>query len=298
MKHLQSVVLAVAVALIGFAPPALGSGPPIIVDDGTDCPNPDATTITGGVALASPGSTIIVCPGTYHESVTISKNDLTIRAQGAPGSVVLDGLAETLFAGFYIHHASGSSIEGFMIERFHEAGILLDNGDGNTIRENVTTGAHHDGIEVRVGSSGNLIEHNTSIDNLAFNACGIQIRDGGSSGNLVRHNVSINNNWGIRVGLAASDNVVFHNLSMDNRAFGILDFAGGNGTSIENNRVLDNPTGIAVQQSTGVTVDANHAFGNAQDLVWDGLGTNTFVNNHCDTSTPSALCAHTEGNGH
>jgi parallel beta-helix repeat protein len=208
MKFIPGIILALALALIGFAPPAFGGGSVIVVDDGSDCPNPDATTISGGVALASPGSTIVVCAGTYQESVTIAKNDVTLRAMGAPGDVVLDGQAETLLAGFYIHNASGVSIEGFRIERFHEAGILLDNGDGSTLRENVTTGAHHDGIELRLGSSGNLIEHNLSIDNLAFNACGIQIRDAGSSGNLVRHNVSINNNWGIRTGLAATENVV------------------------------------------------------------------------------------------
>ncbi|HYY64442.1 MAG TPA: right-handed parallel beta-helix repeat-containing protein, partial [Gaiellaceae bacterium] len=136
-------------------------------------------------------------------------------------------------------------IKGFSIQNFHEAGILLDNGDGNRIRKNVTTGAHHDGIELRLGSSGNRIEHNRSVDNLASNACGIQIRDAGSTSNVIRHNVSINNNWGIRVGLAATGNAVFHNRSINNRAFGILNFAGANGTSIKANRVFGNPTGIS-----------------------------------------------------
>src|SRR5205814_8567007 len=133
---------------------------------------------------------------TYQESVTSTKKDLRIRAKGTPGAVVLDGMAETLLAGFYIQSASGNLITGFRIQNFHEAGILLDNGDGNRIRKNITTGAHHDGIELRVGSSGNRIEHNRSGDNLAANACGIQIRDAGSSGNIVRRNISINNNWG------------------------------------------------------------------------------------------------------
>src|SRR5213078_1095427 len=196
---------------------------------------------------------ILVCVGTYQESVTITKNDLRIRAKGAPGTVVLDGMAETLLAGFYIQNASGNLISGFRIQNFHEAGILLDNGDGNRIRKNVTTGAHHDGIELRLGSSGNRIEHNRSIDNLAANACGIQIRDAGST-----------------------SNVVLHNRSIKNRAFGILNFGGANGTSIRGNRAFGNPTGISVQGSSGVTVARNHAFGNALDLQWDGAGSNTF----------------------
>jgi parallel beta-helix repeat protein len=197
----------------------------------------------------------------------------------APGARIL------VCAGTY-HEA----VTGFTIQNFHEAGILLDNGDGNRIRKNVTTGAHHDGIELRLGSSGNRIEHNRSVDNLAANACGIQIRDAGSTGNVVRHNVSINNNWGIRVGLAATGNVVFHNRSVNNRAFGILNFSGANGTSIKANRAFGNPTGISVQGSTGVTVARNHAFGNTLDLQWDGAGSNTFKNNHCNTSAPPGLC--------
>jgi parallel beta-helix repeat protein len=285
--------LVVAPAAVGKkpAPPAKGGKHVLVVDnDKAQCKKADFTTIQAAVDAASPGTTILVCAGTYQESVTITKNDLRIRAKGAPGSVVLDGMAETLLAGFYIQNASGNLISGFRIQNFHEAGILLDNGDGNRIRKNVATGAHHDGIELRLGSSGNRIEHNLVIDNLASNACGIQIRDAGSTGNVVRHNKTINNNWGIRVGLGATNNVVFHNRAVSNRAFGILNFSGANGTSIKGNRAFRNPTGISVQGSTGVTVARNHAFNNTLDLQWDGTGTNTFKNNHCSTSAPPGLC--------
>jgi parallel beta-helix repeat protein len=295
----SALLLALTIGMI-VAPAAAGkkpSPPPkggkhvlFVDDDKAQCKKADFTTIQDAVNAASPGARILVCAGTYRESVTITKNDLRIRAKGAPGAVVLDGMAQALFAGFYIQNASGTLINGFRIQNFHEAGILLDNGDGNRIRKNVTTGAHHDGIELRLGSSGNRIEHNRSINNLAFNACGIQIRDAGSTGNVVRHNVSVNNNWGIRVGLAATGNVVFHNRSKNNRAFGILNFSGANGTSIKANRVFGNPTGISIQGSSGVTVARNHAFGNTLDLQWDGTGSNTFRNNHCSTSSPPGLC--------
>jgi len=285
------LVVAPAAAVKKPAPPAKGGKHVLVVDnDKAQCKKADFTTIQAAVDAASPGATILVCVGTYQESVTITKNDLRIRAKGAPGTVVLDGMAETLLAGFYIQNASGNLISGFRIQNFHEAGILLDNGDGNRIRKNVTTGAHHDGIELRLGSSGNRIEHNLVIDNLASNACGIQIRDAGSTGNVVRHNKSINNNWGIRVGLGATNNVVFHNRTVNNRAFGILNFSGGDGTSIKGNRAFGNPTGISIQGSTGVTVARNHAFGNTLDLQWDGAGSNTFKNNHCTTSAPPGLC--------
>ena len=273
------------------SPPGKGGRHVLLVDDDkAQCKKADFTTIQAAVAAANPGATILVCAGTYRESVTITKNDLRIRAKGAPGTMILDGMAQTLLAGFYIQNASGNLISGFTIQNFHEASILLDNGDGNRIRQNVATGAHHDGIELRLGSSGNQIEHNRVIDNLAGNACGIQIRDAGSTGNIVRHNVSRNNNWGIRVGFGATDNVIFDNRSINNRAFGILSFTGANGTSISGNRVFGNPTGISIQQSTGVTVARNHAFDNTLDLQWDGTGSNTFRNNHCNTSAPPGLC--------
>jgi parallel beta-helix repeat protein len=284
------MVVAQAAAGKKPSPPKGGKHVLVVDDDKAQCKKAGFTTIQAAVTAASARTTILVCAGTYEESVTITKDDLRIRAKGAPGAVVLDGLGETLLAGFYIQNASGNLIRGFRIEDFHEAGILLDNGDGNRIRKNVATGAHHDGIELRLGSSGNRIEHNLLINNLASNACGIQIRDAGSTSNLVRHNVSINNNWGIRVGLAATGNVVFHNRSINNRAFGILNFGGANGTSIRGNRAFGNPTGISVQGSTGVKVARNHAFGNTLDLQWDGAGTNTFKNNHCNTSAPPGLC--------
>src|SRR5947208_10130515 len=269
------LVVAPAAAVKKPVPPTKGGKHVLVVDnDKAQCKKADFTTIQAAVDAASPGATILVCAGTYQESVTITKSDLRIRAKGKPGTVVLDGAGETLFAGFYIQSASGNLITGFRIQNFHEAGILLDNGDGNRIRKNITTGAHHDGIELRVGSSGNRIEHNRSVDNLAANACGIQIRDAGSSGNIVRRNISINNNWGIRVGLGATGNVVFHNRSINNRAFGILNFSAGDGTRIRANRLFGNPTGISNQTSTGLTVARNHPFGNRLDLRRDGPGHN------------------------
>src|ERR671925_253878 len=108
---------------IALAPAAAGKKPPpaakggkrvlLVDDDKAQCKRADFTTIQAAVTAASTGTTILVCPGTYRESVTITKNDLRIRAKGAPGAVVLDGLAQTLFAGFYVHNASENLIAGF-----------------------------------------------------------------------------------------------------------------------------------------------------------------------------------------
>lgn len=294
----------IALLVVGFAPSAPTTGTVVVDDDRAQCPSADFTSIQAAVTASPPGTTILVCAGTYHEMVE-PKADDHILAKGAPGQVVLDGNDHAIFAGFHLLDVSGVLIEGFKVQAFHEADILLEGASHNTIRENVLTNAHHDGIEIRKnalsgsGSAGNLVEHNLSINNLAGNACGIQVRDPGSSGNVIRHNTEINNNWGIRIGAGASGNVVFHNDVRNNRAVGILDIAGANDTSIEGNRANDNPTGLSLQGSNGVTVARNQSFDNeVVDLLWDRSGANTFDNNHCNTSAPPGLCAHDDGNGH
>jgi parallel beta-helix repeat protein len=307
MKRRTTFIL-VAAALALLAAPTGRTGPTFKVDDDkAQCPDAQFTSIQAAVAAAPAGAKILVCAGTYHERVAVTKNNLTIKRKGKPGSVIVDGdnLMTPVPAAFQLQNVSGVRIEGFMIRRGHEADILLINADRNRIRKNVVTLAGHDGIELLQGSAHNVIDHNVSIDNLAGNACGIQIRDAGSDSNVVRHNRAINNNWGIRIGFGAIANVVAHNQALRNRAFGILNgFTAGvarpaNGTVIRNNRVFNNVgPGIAVQVSTGVVVKNNRAFRNNPDLFWDGFGANAFANNHCATSVPPGLCRHTKPKKH
>jgi len=297
----------------------------VVDDDKAQCKHADFTTIQAAVTAAQPGSKILVCSGTYKEMVTVAsaaKNDLTIMANGNPGQVVLDGeMNAAREAGFFLTGVKGVLIQGFTIREYHEAGILLGSptgfpgfpsgapgASGNTLRSNESTANHPDGIAL-YNSPGNLIEHNFVHDNPSQVACGIQIGFAGSVGNVVRHNVSLQNAFGIRLNDGAANNVVFHNKSNSNRRFGILNRTGATGTLIKDNRTFSNTgTGVAPTEGRGIGITTgsskvkvvnNHAFSNTLDLLWDGTGTdNTFRNNHCNTSTPSALCAHQEGKGH
>lgn len=289
----------------GTAPAQLGLGGSTVLvvdDDGADCPRATFTSIQTAVTAADPGSTILVCRGVYPEQVTIAKNDLRVRAKGKPGDVVLDGLdVHTMLAGFLLDNAHGNLIEGFLVRRYHEAGIWMQAGSSrNTIRKNLTTENGHDGIQV-LDSPSNTIEHNTSFANPSAIACGVNVLGSGSVGNVVRHNETFGNSFGIQVIAGADNNVIFHNDSHGNRRVGIRNIAGSDGTKIENNRVFDNGAiaefgGIRLSGSTGVTVARNKAFNNLPfDLFWDGVGVNEFENNHCGTSFPLGLCEHTEG---
>jgi parallel beta-helix repeat protein len=289
-----------------------GSGPTLVVDnDKAECPNAKFSTIQAAVAAAEPGTTILVCAGTYHEQVLIMKNDLRLLAKGQPGDVILDGFdLPTMRAGFDLQNAHGNLIEGFLIQNYHEAGIWLRFSPGqpttgssrNTIRKNVTTSSpFHDGIQL-LNAPANMVEQNTTFANFSPMriACGINVIGPLSDGNTVRHNESFANDFGIQVVGGADNNVIFENHSHDNRRVGIRNIA-GNGTAIENNRVFDNGVvgefgGIFLSASTGVTVARNKAFNNLPfDLFWDGVGANEFENNHCRVGVPPWLCEHTEG---
>jgi parallel beta-helix repeat protein len=307
MRRVLLVAFAVFALLLAYAPPAL-AGPTFVVDnDRAECPNADFMSIQLAVGAAPPGSTILVCAGEYDEAVNIpsTKDDLRILAKGAPGDVVVDG--DMIRDTFVLDGVSGVLIQGFTVREAREADIWLLGASGNTIRKNVLTAAHHDGIQL-VSSSFNLIEHNVAINNMAINACGINFILG-SNNNTVRHNTATNNEWGIQIA-GSNGNVIFHNETRGNRGNGIRNIGGSSRTVIENNRVFANGitpgplsvgfnSGIRIMSGTGIVVARNHAFDN---LVVDirneaGLGA-TFENNHCNTSLPPGLCEHTEGEGH
>jgi hypothetical protein len=80
------VLFAVAAALaLAFLPAANGArdGTIIVDNDFADCPNADTASIQAGVAMAAPGDLVLVCPGTYAESVTIdaAHSDISVKAR-------------------------------------------------------------------------------------------------------------------------------------------------------------------------------------------------------------------------
>jgi hypothetical protein len=88
----SSLVLLAAVVVA--LPSAVGAGAGavnpggIVVDDDSICPGTDFTSIQAAVTASPAGSRIQVCPGTYHEQVTIAKPltlvGVTFANQAAP----------------------------------------------------------------------------------------------------------------------------------------------------------------------------------------------------------------------
>lgn len=308
---MRSSLLVFAILLLCMGPTSGGQTHVLIVDDdGADCRNAEFTTIQAAVDAAMPGTKILVCAGTYHERVLITTSDLTLQAKGAPGEVIVD--ADLIGNGITVSDANDVTIEGFTVREGHDNDIVLVRAHRNTIRKNILTAAAHDGIELFNNSDDNLIEHNISFDNLASNACGINVAVG-SDRNTVRHNVVVNNEWGIQITgspiAGSADNVIFHNEARENRGNGIRNVGNTSGTIIEDNRALDNGfapsdltgttnAGIRIGSGVGIVVARNHAFDNTTVDLRRDAATATFVNNHCHTSSPPGLCEHDQGNGH
>ncbi len=132
------------------------------------CTGSTYPTIQAAVTAANPGDTIVVCPGTYTEQVTIpvGKNNLTLRSR-TPLAAIIKAPAAMLSpkAIVRVNGASNVSILAFTIAGpgggpcdSLEYGVLVDMGGSASIRGNHITeirdnpfGGCQNGIGIQVG---------------------------------------------------------------------------------------------------------------------------------------------------
>jgi parallel beta-helix repeat protein len=149
--------------------------------DDVSCANAPYTTISAAVAAAQPGATIIVCPGTYVEDVTVTKS-LTI--EGLAGATVAPSATDTSpvtaitqandgftivspwvsISGFTVEGATGDGIfvlgdhaliqnnsvenNGFNLTPNPGNGIDLDGSSYSEVSNNYVTGSANGGIQL------------------------------------------------------------------------------------------------------------------------------------------------------
>lgn len=269
----------------------------VVDDDGADCPRADFTSIQAAVLAARPGGKILVCRGVYREQVLVDKADLRIQAQATADEVVLQGTSAQRY-GFHLRNTTGVLLDGFRVQGFADANIIIDGGSGNTLRRNVTTAGVVDGIEL-LSSSANTVEHNISFANAAANGDGLFVSQAGSTDNIIRHNETYENGQhGINLFQSGAGNVVFGNSSYENGGRGIS-IGQSNGTVSENNHVFANGTnpaipgfgiGILVMSSTGVTVKGNRVkYNRANGIALNASSGNVVSNNRSDTNAVAGI---------
>lgn len=271
----------------------------VVDNDGADCPQADFTSIQAAVLVAQPGDKILVCRGVYPENVLVETADLRIEAQAAPGEVVLQGPAARPY-GFHLRNTTGVLLQGFRVQGYADANIIIEGGSGNTLRKNVATAGAVDGIEL-LNSDANVIDQNISFANNGPRSDGMFVWQD-SDDNIIRHNEVFNNRLnGINLNSAGSGNIVFGNRTYGNVQRGIQNL-NSHENVYENNHSFDNATGMLIAaNSRDVTVRNNRVENNKFNGIQVALGANNnlvekneivendgngiFVNNNADDNT-------------
>ncbi len=277
-----------------------GEGILVVDNDGADCPQADFNTIQAAVLAAQPGDKILVCRGLYLETVLVEKAGLRIEAKGAPGEVVLQGTAAQRY-GIHLRNTTGVLLQGFRVEGYADANIIVEGGSRNTLRQNVATAGTVDGIEV-LNSSANVIDQNISFANASSVGDGLFVWQG-SSDNIIRHNETFENGQhGINLFGSGAGNVVFGNRAHHNRIRGIQNTVQSNGNLIENNHVFANGlmpvpipiagvgVGIFVLNSTNVVVRNNRSDNNGSNgIALNGASDNLVEKNELSQNGGSGI---------
>ncbi|MBZ5624415.1 MAG: right-handed parallel beta-helix repeat-containing protein [Acidobacteriia bacterium] len=289
----------------------------VVDDDGVDCPG-GVRTIQEAVAAAPAGAVILVCPGIYQKTVSITgpdKNGLKLIATGAEGSVVLQG-DYTERDGFHLENVSSVLVRGFTVRDFGTkpttdtdwgAGnqIYLQDAHYNTIEQNTLINGDMMGIML-TDSGNNMLQRNVAlVDNASLANCGIHMQGAKSANNVVRQNKIFGNKFaGIMIRGAGPGNLVADNTVVNNGRFGI-DVEGTNEIWLEGNRVSYSQgfwgtatpggkqpgLGINLVSVNKATVFDNRMRANSgTDLNWDGKGDNRIETNACDTAIPADGC--------
>jgi parallel beta-helix repeat protein len=249
----------------------------------------DYATIQSAVDAAGEGATILVAAGVYNENVVVSTSDVRLRGGG---DVVLDG---TSLSGIGIHvlgasaaaPVTGVEVSDFEVRNF-ERGIIVERatkarvsdnyvhdnvdkiapavlGDGTGIElvstsasdvsDNVVRRNGLGGIQLRVGSIDNTIQHNRVDENgsqsSTLDGVGIMVTGAGTNENRVQHNkIAANFGRGIMLSrppgtVPLSGNLVAHNRVHRNLRAGIaIMFAATGNTVVHNDARENNLSGL------------------------------------------------------
>jgi parallel beta-helix repeat protein len=195
-----------------------------------------STTIQAAVDVANPGDTVRVPPGTYHENVLVTKDNITI--EGSLGTILdgtgLTGSGITVRSSTPLARINGFRLTGLQIQNYVRNGVILSRVDNYQI------------------------DHGQYLDNLAYGIFPIRSTHG-----LIEFNrVSGSDDTGIYIG-QSSDAVIRNNLVTDCTV--AISVEVSTNIAVQDNRVMDNTIGLfigvlpglSVTETTNVQVNGN-----------------------------------------
>jgi len=167
----------------------------------------DAETIQSAVDTAQPGDLVLIEPGVYNESVTISTDALTLRGTDRNG-VVLDGRHE-LVNGVSVD-SDGVAVENLTVHSFRQNGVLFNGASGEPPE---IGGAYGAGDDALVGFR---VAYVTAANNGLYGIYAFASRDG-----LVEHSLASGSpDSGLYIGQCRPCNIVIRDSIAENNAIG------------------------------------------------------------------------------
>jgi len=280
---LTAVIVLLVLSTVLPAIPVIRAASPatlVVDDDGqaspTDCDATDTAynSIQAAIYAASDGDEIVVCPGTYHEQITINKNGLKVRSfdgsavDGSPDTVIEPG---ELVPAAVVISGNDNEFVGFYIK-------------------DSTTGHPHAHRGIFVQGDRNIVKNNLieGRGNVGDADVGILVRGAGVGDGVARDNQILHNNV-----KNIFDGIQSVSVAPNNAA---------SGTKVQFNYVHDVfHVGIAADRTPDTIIMFNEAVRNGigiyyrSDPALSGAGTIVRCNNIYDNSLYDAQNMATDG---
>jgi len=197
----------------------------------------DHSTIQEAINAASPGATIEVHSGVYHENLRINKRLALKGVDSGAGIPIID--AGTGLSGVALQ-SNGIILENFLITNTGVGSALDISSSCNIIKNNTISNNSMDGIKFNYKATRNVVFGNNITQN-GFS--GIVLTDGAYDNSIVKNEVGHNGFSGINLKGSVSENLLLLNRIQYNGFNGILLIDDAADNNIVSNIIYNNSFG-------------------------------------------------------